>query len=379
VIGVPMTIFRNWLLILPLVFGFLRPSASVITISDCTELAFDSALAAAHGGDMLRFGCHGTLTITATKVIASNVEIDGAQGVTLLGHDVQVILRIEPQASVRLTGITVSGGRGDTFGGAINNQGNLSISDSTFIDNSQAIFNAPGAALTISDSLITKNEHGLLNYGGTLEVNRVTFADNVGDGIYNSRKLTVIASTFTGNAHGIDNGNGDVTVANSLFYGNKTVRGQMGAGIANSGLLTVLNSTFLGNAAEGSGAGIGNHNGGQVILRNTIIADSTLGANCFGPIIDGGHNLQYPAASCGATIPSADPHLTVQAAQTTVQPIAFSANSPLIGAGDVTTCTTAPVNNVDQRGYSRLGASDPTCDIGAFEISTIPSIASSGR
>jgi hypothetical protein len=371
-----MFAFRIYLLILPLLFGFLHPSASVIAINDCSESAFAVALAAAHSGDVLRFACRGTITISATHEIANNIEIDGLQAVTLMAQDVSAILRIEPPASVRLTGITISGERGDNFRGAIDNHGNLTVSNSTFSNNSQAIFNAPGAALTITDSLITKNGHGMLNYGGTVEVNRVTFADNVGDGIYNSRKLTVTSSTFTGNAHGIDNGNGDVTVANSLFYGNKTARGQMGAGIANSGTLMVLNSTFLGNAAEGSGAGIGNHNGGQVILRNTIIADSKLGENCFGPIIDGGHNLQYPAASCGTTILSADPHLTLQATQTSVQTIAFSANSPIIGAGDVATCTAAPVNNVDQRGYSRVGVSDSACDIGAFEISMIPSIAS---
>ena len=37
---------RNYLMVLPVFFGLLRPSVTAILINDCTEAAFDAALAA---------------------------------------------------------------------------------------------------------------------------------------------------------------------------------------------------------------------------------------------------------------------------------------------------------------------------------------------
>ena len=41
--------------------------------------------------------------------------------------------------------------------------------------------------------------------------------------------------------------------------------------------------------------------------------------------------------------------------------------SPAIGAADPSVCQAAPVNNVDQRGVTRIAGTDQSCDIGAFE------------
>ena len=59
------------------------------------------------------------------------------------------------------------------------------------------------------------------------------------------------------------------------------------------------NSTFAGNNA-GHGGAIANYTPGAtlVTLKNTIVANSAAGGNCFGGITDGGGNLSYPDATC---------------------------------------------------------------------------------
>src|SRR5262249_3448018 len=100
-----------------------------------------------------------------------------------------------------------------------------------------------------------------------------------------------------------------------------------------------------------------------VIVKNTILANSNRQWNCFGPVIDGGHNIQFPGGSCGPTITTADPRLLPLANNGGATPtMALLSGSPAIGAGDKATCQNDPVSRLDQRGYPRT-----KCDIGAFE------------
>jgi hypothetical protein len=343
--------------------------------------------------------------------------------------------------------LTIANGTTSGNGGGIYNQGGtLTVSNSTFSDNSAhdvfgggAIANA--GTLTVTNSTFSDNSaHGagdggaILNFNfSTLTVTNSTFSGNsahgntvngggIGGGIFNFGTLTVANSTFSGNSAdgaggGIDNG-GTLTVTNSTFSGNSadgnTVNGGTGGGIFNehSGTLTVTNSTFSGNSANGAGGGIDNesatltvtnctfsgntaspggsidnHGGGVVLLRNTIVADSTDGGNCSGHITDGGHNLDdgttcvFSAAkgSLSNTNPQLDP-AGLQSSGGLTQTVALCADvgvpagcttaSPAIDAGDQAVCAAAPVNNRDQRGYVRPGASHTNCSIGAFEFNS---------
>jgi hypothetical protein len=355
------------LFLLSLYLTLLTPAATIYTITLCNESAFDAALASARTGGLLRFDCTGTIEITVAKTISRDITIEGGQHVSLVGKGAKSILVILSNASVTMNGLTLTGANGEGRNGAVENRGALKIVHSTIIQNAQAIYNGRDAILHVSDSVISSNEHGILNYGGTVTVNKVTFADNVGDGIYNSRKLTVIGSTFTGNTHGIDNGSGDVIIANSMFYANKARKGQMGAGIANSGTMNILNSTFLANEAEGSGAAVGNRSQGRITLQNTVIANSLQGLNCLGAIIDGGNNIQFPGTSCGTSITAIDPQIIVDT-DSTLQLLVQS--SPIVGMGNTAICKTDLVGNVDLRGQIRITSDDFKCDIGAFEITT---------
>lgn len=339
-----------WARVILLIVLMLRLVPSVQTVDVCTEAGLDAALAAATAATdqaVITFTCSGTLTITSTKIIARPLTIDGSgQQVILDGRHRTAIFHVNRGVKAIVKGLRLINGSADVGGGGVNNQGDLMIIDSVFSGNSHAVSNF-----------------------GALTVIRSTFADNRGVGVYNQGKLTIIGSTFTGNTHGIDNANGQLVVANSAFVRNRFTPPQgIGAGIANSGTVQVYNSTFSDNEAASGGA-IGNHRGGAVTLYNTIVANSAGGSNCFGPMIDGGHNLQFPGTTCGSRIPTADPKLLpLVGSGNTPLMMGLQPGSPAIGTGDSAICANAPVNNLDQHGRVRMTGNDRACDIGAVEF-----------
>jgi hypothetical protein len=125
-----------------------------------------------------------------------------------------------------------------------------------------------------------------------------------GGGIFNGGFLEVTNSTISGNSGcaggGIFNYAGILEVADSTISGNDAPCG--GGGILNTFLAggIVTNSTISGNSASGRGGGIFNDAG--ITLRNTIVANSTSGGNCFATdfIGDDGYNVE-DTDTCGFT------------------------------------------------------------------------------
>lgn len=323
--------------------------AQTIRITRCDEPALDAALAQARDGDQIAIACSGTIRITSTKVLSANVTLSGVgQNVILDGGRSTRVFFIPRHAIVTLEHLTIQHASAESGGSAINTLGTLTLSHST----------------------LRENVHALANFG-SLTVRQTVIADNSGAGIYNSGTMTVQGSTFAGNRHGIDNASGTALVVNSTFTGNTAPgRSSIGAGIANSGTVTVLNSTFSENTA-GAGGAIGTHRGGTVTVANTLLVGSAVSSACFGPITDGGHNLQFPGASCGDTIATVDP-LLMQADDPADGGNPFhlfipDADSPALDAGDAAVCASAEVGSVDQRGILRITDNDTACDIGAVE------------
>lgn len=319
--------------------------ADAIIIEQCSEAELDRALAQAQDGDTITFACSGIISITSTKIISHDLILSGGDEMVVLdgGRSVRVFY-IVPTATVTLSSLTIQHASAESGGSAINNTGTLTLSNSTLIDNVHAVGNF-----------------------GMLTVTNTTIANNNGVGIFNSGDLIVTGSTIAGNRHGIDNASGTLTVINSTFYGNRVYnRNGIGAGIANSGIVSVINSTFVGNTAPAGGSAIGTHRGGTVTLINTLLVGSEESSACFGTMIDWGHNLQYPANSCGAGILSADP-LLVEQPEGEFSVYTLLDNSPAHAAGDSGVCAQDMVGNIDQYGTIRITADDPTCDIGAVE------------
>jgi len=395
------------------------------TAASCTDAALNGALA---GGGLVTFNCGSapaTIDIstgTGTKMITADTTIDGGGVITISGGNAVGVFSVDAQVTFTMKNLTIANGHdhGDINaevggqGGGIHNDGMLTVTNSTFTgnrsdDNIQGGGGAGGGifndgTLIVANSTFTGNTGpfggGISNNGGTLTVTNTTFTDNSaagdGGGIFNCGTLTVTNSTFAGNkvegsggdgpggfGGGIANSNcGPLTVANSTFTGNTGGIAQRGS----PGSLTVTNSTFKGNRSGIVGA---------AMLRNTIVANSPCGDVIFGTITDGGHNLD-DGTSCGFspangslsnTNPQLDPAgLQDNGGPTQTEalctaagvPAGCTAASPAIDAGDQAACATAPVSNLDQRGFVRPGTGRTQCSIGAYEADAAAAGACTG-
>ncbi len=222
-----------------------------------------------------------------------------------------------------------------------------------------------------------------------------------GGAIYNSNAVSILGCTFSTNrALGIP---GSLPVLATPGYGgaiynvgfcqstNNTLEGNLavggdypssfaaadaygGAVYNDGGSVVSVNNTFALNAAVGgtgspNGTGHGGsiyNSSGTVNLYNTIVANSTSGSNCFGVLMDGGHNVSSDASagfSASGSLNNTDPILGPLGNYGGPTPtIPLLAGSPTIDGGNT---ATAPAT--DQRGHARpYGAA---ADIGAFESS----------
>ena len=189
-----------------------------------------NATTAINGG-----GTAGTVTITGPG--ASSLTISGAVG----GFS---IFTINSGGNLSISGVKVSGAKITGNGGAFNNAGTLTVTNS-IISGNTTTFGGFGGGFNNSGTLTVTNS--------TISGNTATF----GGGIYNfgTGILTVSNSTLSGNiatfgtGGGIHN-SGTLTVSNSTLSGNTTANG---GGIYNFGTLTVTNSTLSGNTATNNG------------------------------------------------------------------------------------------------------------------------------
>ena len=196
--------------------------------------------------------------------INKNIRIDG-KGHTISAEDLGRIFSIGEGFTVTLTNATLINGKADK-GGAIYNDGSLTLSDVKLSDNvadsyGGAVFN--NGHLVVSDSVFDSND--IVNRGSAS-------VDYGGAAIYNwyDGTLTVSGSNFTNNIKNYKNGDrlvgavatiGDATISDSCFVNNA---GRWGGAISASGYLiagddvntlTVFGSTFKENGGL-YGAGI---------------------------------------------------------------------------------------------------------------------------
>ena len=196
--------------------------------------------------------------------INKDIVIDG-KGHTISAEDLGRIFSIGEGFTVTLTNATLINGKADK-GGAIYNDGSLTLSDVKLSDNAAdsyggAVFN--NGHLVVSDSVFDSND--VLNRGSAS-------VDYGGAAIYNwyDGVLTVSGSNFTNNIKNYKNGDrlvgavatiGDATISDSCFVNNA---GRWGGAISASGYLiagddvntlTVSGSTFKENGGL-YGAGI---------------------------------------------------------------------------------------------------------------------------
>ena len=172
--------------------------------------------------------------------------------------------------------------------------------------------------------------------------------------------------------------NGTLTVNNSTISGNSaSYRGGSdgnGGGIWNDGTLTLNNTTFSGNRASYHGGGIF----GTATIQNSIVANSSLGGNCWGTMTSEGYNLSDDN-TCNFNGPGDLNDTKAKLGKLgnhggPTQTIPEALDSPTVDAGNPSGCTDSQGHllTTDQRGYPRPGAHkhDKRCDMGAYERQT---------
>ena len=194
-----------------------------------TTITFDPSIFVAQQtivlGDLLEITSPANVTIVGP---ASGLTLGGSGGTTAL-------LQIDSGASASLQQLSLSNGTNLGNGGAIVNNGTLSLTGCTLSQNSAGDPSAGGAA-------------------------------GSGGAIANAGTLTMINCTVSGN-----------TTFNNL----NTAGGGEGGGLLNTGHATLDDDTFSGNTATSGGSIF---NSGMVSIANTIVAGDTA---TTGPDVDG--------------------------------------------------------------------------------------------
>jgi predicted outer membrane repeat protein len=333
------SILRGVLVAGLLAAGLLRPApvrADTFTPGDTGAL--EHAVAEAIGNnhaDTIDLGGK-TFTLTSQLTI-TNDNGNPANTLTIkhgtlqhTGSEAHRIIQVGSGAVVVLDSVTLTGGTESNEGGAINNDGTLTIRSSTLSGN---------------------------------------HADGDGGAIYDNGILTITASTLSGNT-APDGGaiyhDGTATITNSTLSGNHADEGS-GGGIYNgSGTLTVTSSTLSGNTA-GIGGGI--YNDDTVDLKASILGGNTAGflaPDCF-DITSGGFNVVSNDTGClGLTsqdVVNQDPKLGPLADNGgPTKTHAIPTTSP---AYNLHPAADAACTGTDQRGVPR--PQDVKCDSGAYE------------
>ncbi len=150
-----------------------RPAhaATDITVSTCDESHLDAAISQANSdnaNDSITFSCSGDIKLTSTLRISGSMTVDGSgQNVTLDGQNEVQVLSVNSGVSIILNALTIAHGSTDGFGGGLsNNGGTVTITNSTFANNSAS----PSSGIGFGG--------GLDNYNGMVTITNSTFANN---------------------------------------------------------------------------------------------------------------------------------------------------------------------------------------------------------
>jgi hypothetical protein len=255
--------------------------------------------------------------------------------------------------------LTVTGGRTDGSGGGVFSKGDLTIEDSTLVDNKAD--EAGGGAVT----------------DGTLVVRRTSVVGNStgkgGGGLQGNLSVTVIDSNVSDNINGGISTSGAETaklvVINTTVHHNTLA--DLGGGVFSGGDATFVYATITDNAANTAFANV---DVGSLSSFGSVITNSAGAVNCLvaPDSVSRGYNFSDDD-SCRFTAPTdhekaGDPRLGALAANggpTRSQlPLA---GSPLLDAIPAAAC--AADVTTDQRGVARPQAG--FCDIGSVEVAVV--------
>ena len=381
----PLTFLVVILMLTPLLaVARPQPASAAGVVTACTEAALRAAL---EGGGHVIFTCSGVIPIADVITITADTTIDGGGDVTIDGQQMTQLFHVPSGVSLELNWLTLANGRSNQPGGAIHNQGDLTVVASTLTGNTAngqqggAINNF--GTLTIAESTLSGNRAGsvggaIANMNGTVTITTSELSGNQGlpgGALYNSSGVaTIAASTFAANHTGDSGGalynlSGTMTVTASTLANNSAFVN--GGAIFNVGELTVAASTLAGNGALDGGA-IYSVGGSTTTITASILSGSKL---CAGQVAAVSHGFNVASnMSCRLTatgdLQNIDPKLgNLQDNGGPTDTILPQAGSPALDRVPNDLCATLSAANEgrDQRGFVRP-VGDYPCDSGAVEV-----------
>jgi hypothetical protein len=356
--------------------------AATQTVTNCNDSGVGSlrqAILDAASGDTVTFGslpCT-TITLSTTIDITTNLTVDGpgSESLAVSGNGAVELFDVASGVTATISGLTMEDGMA-IEGGAIDNAGTLTISDSTVTGNNAS-------------------EHGgggVLNEGGTLTISASTLSGNDsyhggGGGVLNHEGMvTITNSTLSGNdafyggqatgGGAVENTGGTVMVVDSTVSGNSADYNGGGGGILDvGGAVTITAGSLAGDTTSRAGAGGGIRNeGGSVSMAATIVTASRVGGGCIGKVTDAGYNLDDDG-SCGFSAG----HHSVSDVNPFLGPLQDNGGptetkAPALGSATLDQIPPGTMGNsvtlcpgTDQRGVARPQGTE--CDMGAVELS----------
>jgi len=319
-------------------YSALTSSSDSLTIQLTSNITLNAPLTSINNGSLSR---------PNLNIISSNASILR----TLDGNNAHQILNITGFSRVTIENIRFSNGRdtvGEGRGGAIfiDNDAIVLIRRSEFVNNS-----APGEA-----SAMFADSGGAIENEGNLTVFSSTFENNTArssGGAINtasSSQTTIVTSTFVNNSvtSDISNFGGAVNICSTNCTAN------------------VTQSTFSGNTVQDEGFLQGLRNdGGTLTIRGNIFADGC-DHSSFGTLTNLGNNVfsvsVFSCTTVASDVVDEDPLLIALSDNGGItRTMAIPESSPARDAGGMV----GPINTSDQRGVSR---NTLPADSGAYEF-----------
>lgn len=328
----------------------------VTTTADAGAGSLREALSNVCSGDTITFnipdaGPH-TITLTSGELLVDQdvtVNNNSGESITVSGNNLSRVFNVDAGITAAIIGLTISGGNSTSDGGAIINNGALTIVNSTLSGNTTSSdggaisTTATGTSLTLINTTVSGNSAG--GSGGGFIVLGGT--------------ATSVNSTITNNVADSDNGgNGD------------------GGGIrAHAGTTTLKNTIVAGNFNENGATDAADDISGTVDAASSF---NLIGAGGAGSLVHGVNNNQVGVADAGLGALASNGGTTQTHALLPTSPAVEAGGNANLPAdafdldGDTDMAETLPV---DQRGtgFPRTADSQDanttqTVDIGAFEL-----------
>ena len=350
--------------------GSSRLDAATITVMNTNDSGAGSlrqALVDAVDGDTINFNAslNGQITLTSGQLMVDkgvNITGPGANRLAVNANHASRVFYIASGKDVTISGLTITNGSAPSphFGGGIyNDHATLTLSSCTISGNAAeygiggGIFNDAfhdSATLYVLNCTLSGNSASY-GYGGGIG----------NDGYQGTATLTVLNSTLSGNW---------ATFGGAIYTGSDTF---------DSARMYVFHTTFSGNSASSSGGGGGIYNAGAITkLANTVFNASSI-FRASGMIRSLGHNLCSDDGSGFLTATgdqiNTDPMLgPLQDNGGPTFTHTLLSGSPAIDSGDPNfdPYSFSPLLLYDQRGDGFERVVNDHIDIGAFEVQLAP-------